>query len=150
MTFIRLIAGRLDFVRGALAVLLLTLWGAAPGWPAGGFPFDQELLLDAAPMPPAKRVPILNVSPDGNATIDLWCRTVSGRVEVSDTTIKIEPAPLPEALPELMADGQCTPERMQADQDMLVLLSQMTGWQRDGDAVTLNGPKTLKFLLSSH
>jgi len=77
MTFIRLIAGRLDFVRGALAVLLLTLWGAAPGWPAGGFPFDQELLLDAAPMPPAKRVPILNVSPDGNATIDLWCRTVS-------------------------------------------------------------------------
>ncbi len=150
MIFIRLIAGRPAFVRGVLAVGAMMLCGTVPGWAASNFPFDQDLLLDAAPMRPVKRVPILNVAPDGNATIDLWCRTVSGRVEVSDATIRIEPAPLPDALPDMMADGQCTPERMQADQDLLALISLMTGWQRNDDAVVLIGPKTLRFLISSH
>jgi hypothetical protein len=144
MTFIRLIAGRFSFVRGAVAVLL-ALGACGAAWAADGFPFDQVLLLDAAPMRPAKRVPILNVASNGDATIDLWCRSVAAHVGLADTTIKIEPGPLPEGLPEMMSDGQCTPARMQADQDLLTQLTQITSWRAQGGVVVLVGPKTLTF-----
>ena len=112
--------------------------------------FDQDLLLDAAPMRPGKRMPMLKVEPNGNARIDLWCRTVPAHIEVSDTAIKVEAGPLPDGMPEMMSAGQCTPERMQADEEMLATLNQVTGWRREGDGVVLEGPKTLKFRLSDH
>ena len=149
MTFIRLIAGRRIIAGGALGALLLLL-ASAPAAPADRFPFDQELLLDAAPMRPAKRVPILTVAPGGEATVDLWCKTVSARVELSDAGIKIEPGPLPEALPEMMGDGQCAPARMQADEDMLAALAQVTSWRKHGSLLMLIGPTTLKFRASDH
>ncbi len=95
MSFKGLTAGRHSIVRGLLAAGLLLL-AAKAALPAEEFPFDQELILDTAPMPPAKRVPVLTVEPNGNATIDLWCKTVRARVEFSDAAIKIEPAPLPD------------------------------------------------------
>jgi hypothetical protein len=49
-----------------------------------------------------------------------------------------------------MSEGQCTPERMQADQDVLAEMSQVTDWRRQGRAVVLVGPKTLKFDPSDH
>jgi heat shock protein HslJ len=107
-------------------------------------------VLDAAPMRPAKRVPILSVMPDGSASIDLWCKTVTARVELSDAAIKIEPGPLPEGLPEMMSEGQCTPQRLGADADMLAALAQMTAWRMQGSALVLEGPKTLKFRPSDH
>ncbi len=150
MTFIRLIAGRNIFMRGGLvrAVLaagLFMLGAAGSTVAAGSFPFDQELMLDVAPMRPVKRVPVINVAANGEATINLWCQTVPGHVELTDATIKIEPGPLPEALPAMMVDGQCTPARMQADQDLLASLTQVTAWRQQGGAVLLVGPKTLKF-----
>ena len=103
---------RRDSPRGALAaVCLLLICGMAAAEP---FPFGQELLLDAAPMRPGKRMPILTVEANGDARIDLWCRTVPARVEIADTAMKIEAAPLPEELPAMQGAGQCTPERMQA------------------------------------
>ena len=69
------------------------------------------------------------VSANGGATIDLWCKTVQSRVDVSDTAIRVEPGPLPDALPQYMSDGQCTPERMQADQSTLAEMAQVTGWR---------------------
>ncbi len=151
MTFIRPIAGRPIFFGratviacGALAALLSWL-SSGPGKAAEQFPFDRELLLDAAPMRPAKRMPILNVAPNGEATIDLWCRSVPARVELSDAGIKIEPGPLHESLPEMMSDGQCTPQRMLADDDMLAALSLVTAWRKQGSAVVLVGPTVLTF-----
>jgi len=149
MTFIRLIAGRNGFARGILGILVLLL-ASGIGVAADSFPFDQELLLEAAPMRPAKRMPILTVAPDGNATIDLWCKTVQARMEISDATVKIEPGPLPEALPEMMSDGQCSPGRMQADEDMLAALAQVTAWRKQGSSLVLVGPKTLQFRPSNH
>jgi heat shock protein HslJ len=131
-----------------LALCSLTLTVAAlgqTGQAADQFPFDRELLLDAAPMRPAKRVPILTVAANGDATIDLWCKTVSARVELADATIKIEPGALPEALPAMMGADQCTPQRMRADEDMLATLAQMTTWRHQDGALVLDGPKTLKF-----
>lgn len=140
---------RYGFVRGATAAALLLFSCGARVW-AEPFPFDQELLLDAAPIRPGKRMPVLTVEPNGNAKIDLWCRTVSARIEMSDSAIKIEPGPLPEGLPEMMSMGQCTPERMQADEELLGALIQVTGWRRQGDGILLEGPNTLEFRPSDH
>lgn len=136
-------------VRGAIAAVLVFLTCGA-GVPAESFPFDRELLLDAAPMRPGKRMPLLVVEPNGNARIDLWCRTVSARIEISDAAMKIEAGPLPEGQPEMMSAGQCTPERMQADEELLSTLGQITGWRRAGDGVVLEGPKPLTFRVSDH
>jgi hypothetical protein len=143
MGVIHLSAGRHLIACAALAAGLLLISGLASS--ADQFPFDQELLLDAAPMRPAKRVPSLTVAASGDATVDLWCKTVNARVDVSDAAIKIEPGPLPEALPEMMGAGQCTPQRMSADEDMLAALAQVTVWHHQGGALVLVGPKTLKF-----
>ena len=39
-------------------------------------------------------MPILLVEPNGNAKIDLWCKSVSARVTISDMSMKIEPEPV--------------------------------------------------------
>ncbi len=72
------------------------------------------------------------------------------RVEISDDAIKIEAGPLSEDLPSMQSAGQCTPERVQADEEFLATLMQMTGWRWAGDAIVLEGPKTLKFRASDH
>jgi heat shock protein HslJ len=144
MRLLRRFAGRPVVLRGVFATgLSLLVPGLALA--ADPFPFDQELLLDAAPMRPGKRMPIVNVAPDGKTTIGLWCKMVTAQVELSDAGIKIEPGPLPEGLPEMMGNGQCTPERMRADQDLLATISQVTNWRLQGSALVLEGPKTLKF-----
>ena len=136
-------------VRG-LAAFVLSLLACNVAAPAEQFPFDQEFLLDAAPMRPGKRMPILLVEPNGNAKIDLWCKSVPARVEISDMTMKIEPGSLPEGLPEMLSNGQCTPERIQADQELITVLTQVTGWQRQDEGIVLLGSSTLKFRPSDH
>jgi hypothetical protein len=148
MFVLRLIAGRLGFVCGALGLALLG--GASLVRAADPFPFDQTLMLDVKPMAPVKRVPILTVTQNGNATIGLWSKTVPGRVELSDGVMRIEAGPLPDDLPQYMVDGQCTDERMKADLDTLAALAQVTGWRRHGSAVVLIGVTPLKFRPSSN
>ena len=140
---------RYGFVRGATVAMLLLL-SCGAGVPGEPFPFDQELLLDATPMRPGKRMPILTVEPNGNAKIDLWCRTVSARIEISDAAIKIEAGALPDGQPEMLSAGQCTPERMQADEELLGALILVTGWRHQGDGVVLEGPTTFEFRPSDH
>lgn len=131
-------------VRGAFAGLLLLLAGVG-AFAAEEFPYDRELILDIARMGRVKRVPMLTVSPNGNATIKLWCKDAGARVDISGSAIKIEPGPLPDALPLYMSDGQCSPERMQADADMLATLAQINAWRREGSAVVLTGSILLRF-----
>ena len=147
MAVFRLIAGRRGFVCG---IILALLAGSTLVRAADQFPFDQTLMLDVKPMAPVKRVPILTVGSNGNATIGLWCKTVRGHVELNGDTIKIEAEPLPESLPQYMVDGQCSDQRMAADQDTLAALAQVTGWRRQGGAVVLTGVTQLKFRPSSN
>jgi len=116
------------------------------------FPFDQVLVLEAPRIGPLKRVPVMTIEADGRASIDLWCKTVPALLQVGGAQIKIETAPLPEALPLYMSSGQCSPDRMQADVDLLATLTQATDWQRQGDRIVLNSPggTPLRFRLSSH
>ena len=126
---------------------------SGPAQAQAEFPYDQVLLLDVAPMRPLKRVPILTVAADGSATVELWCRTAAARVQISDNAIKIETAPLPEALPQYMSEGQCSDARVQADTETLEALTQVSEWRRQGDGVVLNGPnspKPMRFRASSH
>ena len=149
MSFVRLLVGRVLIVSSVAAGVLLAL-GAGLAGAADPFPFDQELLLDAAPMRPVKRVPILSVTESGNATIGLWCKTVAGRATFAGKEIRIESGPLPDALPQYMSDGQCSPERMAADADLVAALSEVTTWQKAAGVVTLGGPSVLRFRPSDH
>jgi heat shock protein HslJ len=144
MGVFHLIAGRYLVACAAFASGLLLISGSVRS--AEPFPFDRELLLDAAPMRPGKRMPSLTVAANGDAIIDLWCKSVNAHVELyDDEAIKIEPGPLPDALPATMGRDQCTPQRMRADEDMLAVLAQMTAWRQQGGALVLVGPKTLTF-----
>lgn len=134
----------------ALAAAMAT--GAAAVAPAndGRFPYDLELLMDTRPMPPGKRMPSMTVAQDGKALLDLWCRSVRGVVEVGAGTVAIQAEPLPANPPDMQSRGQCTPARMQADEQVLAALTQMTSWQRHGQTVVFSGATTLRFTPSSH
>lgn len=137
----------------AAAISTLAIVVAAPAAFAQSFPFGQVFVLDAPRIGPLKRVPVITTETDGSATIDLWCKTVPARLTVEGTAIKIETAPLPEAMPQYMMTGQCSDERMQADVATLTALTQVSGWQRRGDRLALSGPDgaaALRFTLSSH
>jgi len=48
-------------------------------------------------------------------------------------------------LPAMQGAGQCTPERIKADEEMLASIVQVTEWRREGDAILLIGPASMKF-----
>jgi hypothetical protein len=135
-----------------LAVAAAMVAGFAAVAPAndGRFPYDLELLMDTRPMPPGKRMPSMTVAQDGRAMLDLWCRSVRGVVEVGAGTVAIQAEPLPANPPDMQSRGQCTPARMQADEQVLAALTQMTSWQRHGESVVFSGATTLRFTPSSH
>jgi len=118
---------------------------AAPAVPAGAqseFPYDRDLVLDALAMRGGKRVPVLSIEQDGRAQIDLWCRSGPGLVEIAGNAVKFTLGPMREAA--------CTPERAQRDEELAVVLSQMTRWRRENNIVVFVGPTELRFHLSTH
>ena len=106
------------------------------------FPFDQPMLLDVAPMQGSKRVPMLEVRPNGAASIALWCASGFGRVDLDGPSIRI--------LPNAFQPVTCAPEHRQRDAEMLSALTQITTWRRDGDSVVLIGPQVLHYMLSTN
>ena len=104
---------------------------------AQGFPYDRDLVLDARPMRGAKRVPVISVAANGEAQIDLWCKRGQGQAVIAGDTITI--------IVRSMADEACTPERTQADEQLIVALTQATTWSFRGDVVTFNGGTPLRF-----
>jgi heat shock protein HslJ len=101
------------------------------------FPYDRDLVLDARAMRGGKRVPVLAIEPNGRAQIDLWCKRGQGEAVIAGDAITITIG--------AMTDEPCTPERAQADDDMLAALSGMTNWSARGDVITLTGAMTLRF-----
>ena len=124
--------------RTAFVALLLFVSAAQ----AQDFPFDRDLVLEARPMRGSKRVPILSVDASGQAQIDLWCKRGSGQAVIAGGTITIIVGD--------MAEETCTPDRAQADEQMIVALSQVTTWSLRGDVLTLNGGATLRFRAASN
>ena len=123
--------------RAAALAILAILAGAEPASAQSTFPFDHDLVLDARPIRGSKRVPILSIDESGRAQIDLWCKRGDGQATIAGDTITIALG--------TMSDEPCTPERAQADETMIAALTQVTGWSRRGDVVTLTGGATLRF-----
>jgi len=96
-----------------------------------------ELLLDARPMPGSKRIPNMDVSADGTMALEMWCNRVDGQVVVAGNTITV--------ITGRPTERACSPERTRGDADLLEALNGVTNWRRQGDAVVLVGPKTLRF-----
>lgn len=133
-----------------VATVGIGLAAAAAPASAAEFPFGRELLLDAAPMRPSKRIPSITIAADGSVTIDLWCRSVAAKAELGEGTIAIVPAVGPaelsqQDLPAMQGPGQCADQRQRADEALLAALAQVAGWTVAGDVVTLTGgPQPLR------
>jgi hypothetical protein len=127
--------------RSLLAAAAVLLSAIAPAG-AQGFPFDQEMLLEAKPLPGSRRVPMLEVHPDGKASVDLWCHSAVAEIAVTGDEIKFN---FVSAKPE-----NCTPERIELDLAMAKALLEVTSWRRDKDIVEFIGPTTFRFRLSTH
>src|SRR5258708_40081780 len=97
--------------RACFVFALLSLCATSASQAQSAFPYDRDMLLDARPIRGSKRVPILAISEGGEAQIDLWCKRGRGQAAIAGDTITITIG--------AMNDEPCTPERAQADEDML-------------------------------
>src|ERR1700734_2017069 len=124
-------------------VMTLVAIGTFPGTAAeAAFPFGSELVFDGKPMRGTKRLPMIEIEQNGTASIDLWCGSLTAQAAVGNGTITITPG--------TRDNGQCTPDRVAGDDDLLDMLVHMTGWRRRGDTVEFSGPATLRFHLMTN
>ncbi|MEN3348567.1 MAG: hypothetical protein V7632_2202 [Bradyrhizobium sp.] len=133
--------GRIFNGMAALALSAATI-GAIPAQAQEEFPFGFVMTLDAARMPGSKRIPSIEIGDDGEVILELWCDGGNGRFSVAGNTLVFVPG--------TMENRNCSPERAQADRDLLAALGDTATWRRQGDAVTLTGSKSLRFLINSN
>jgi heat shock protein HslJ len=129
-------------MRNAGCLVLIILLALSTAAQAQEFPYDRDLVLDARALRGSKRLPVLAISPDGQAQIDLWCKRGSGQAAIAGAAITLTIG--------AMNDEPCTAERQQADEDMLAALAGVTGWSARGDVVTLTGAAALRFHVASN
>ncbi len=128
-------------LRPLLAALFLLGMSNLPA-SAQNFPFDQEMLLEVRPLPGSRRVPMMEVHPDGRASVDLWCHSAVAQLALTGNEVKFD---FVSAKPE-----NCTPERIELDQKMAKDLLEVTHWRRKNDIVEFVGPTTFRFRISTH
>lgn len=124
--------------------LLLALAAAAvvSATASESFPFGSELVLDASPMRGSKRIPMLEIEENGEASIDLWCTSARAQATVGEASITIVPGEV--------AQTPCEPDRQASDANLLAALAQVTAWRRSGDLIELSGAGTLRFRLMTN
>ena len=131
-------------LNGGIAALALVAAAldAGPARAQEEFPFGFVMTLDAARMPGSKRIPSIEVGDNGEVILELWCDGGKGQFSVAGNTIVFVPG--------AMENRTCTPERAQADKDLLAALGDMTSWRRHGDEGTFTGSKSLRFVTNSN
>src|SRR5271169_3679575 len=67
----------------AAAALAVAVVAAGQARADDGFPFGFEMTLDAARQPGSKRIPTLEIGDNGEATLDLWCKSGKGQFSVA-------------------------------------------------------------------
>lgn len=122
----------------ALAALMLTTMPAR----AEEFPFGLEMTLDVPQMAGARRLPTLEIGDNGEAKLDLWCKSGRGQFSVAGDTVIF--------MPGAMTDSACTPALAQADDALIANLGAAANWKRQGDAVSFIGTTTLRFRVNSN
>jgi hypothetical protein len=122
----------------AFAALMLTTLPAR----AQEFPFGLEMTLDAPQMAGARRLPTLEIGENGEAKLDLLCKSGRGQFSVAGDTVIF--------MPGTIADNSCTPSLAQADDALIANLGAAANWKRQGDAISFIGPTTLRFRVNSN
>jgi hypothetical protein len=107
-----------------------------------GFPFGFEMKLEAAPQAGSKRIPTLEIGDNGEARLDLWCKTGTGQFSVAGNTVIFVPGQL--------QDRDCPPARAQADDELVAALGEAATWKRRGDLVSFIGSKSLRFRINTN
>lgn len=134
-------AGFLKQAAGAL-VLAAIAFNVSPAGADEGFPFGLEMTLDAARQPGSKRIPTLEIGDNGEAKLDLWCKSGTGQFSVAGNTVIFVPGP--------MEERACSPERAAVDDDLVAALSAATSWKRRNDMVSFAGAKPLRFQINTN
>ena len=109
---------------------------------AEGFPFGMEMTLDAARLPGSKRVPDLDIGEDGEVVLELWCKGGKGQFSVAGNTVIFVAGQI--------RDRSCPPAKAQTDDDLVAALSSVETWKRQGEVLTLIGPKPLRFRMNGN
>ncbi len=123
-------------------VLAASAIHAGPARADEGFPFGLEMTLDAQRQPGSKRIPSLDIGDAGEVVLELWCKGGKGQFSVAGNTVIFVAGPL--------QDRSCPPARAQADDELVAALSEVGTWKRQGDLVSLVGPKTLRFRINTN
>ena len=123
-------------------VLAMAAFNSVPASAEDGFPFGFEMSLETAPQPGSKRVPTLEIGDNGEATLDLWCKSGKGQFSVAGNTVIFVPGPL--------QDRSCPSARAQADDDLVAALGEAATWKRQGDLVSFIGTRPLRFRINTN
>ena len=107
-----------------------------------GFPFGSEMTLEAVPQPGSKRIPNIEIGDNGEVVLELWCKGGKGQFSVAGNTVIFVPGPI--------QDRSCPPARAQADDELVAALRAVETWKRQGDVLTLIGPKSLRFRVTGN
>jgi hypothetical protein len=107
-----------------------------------GFPFGMEMTLITPPQFGSKRIPDLDIGDNGEAVLELWCKGGRGQFSVAGPTVIFVPGP--------MQDRSCPPEKAQADDELVAALSGAATWARQGDYVSFNGARPLRFRINTN
>ena len=102
-----------------------------------GFPFGTEMTLEAVPQPGSKRIPNIEIGDNGEVVLELWCKAGKGQFSVAGNSVIFVPGQI--------QDRSCPPAKAQADDDLVAALAAVETWKRQGDMLTLIGPKPLRF-----
>ena len=130
---------------GALVLIAMALagaWSTAPARAQEEFPFGFLMTLDTRPQPGTKRMPTLEVGDNGEAVLELWCKSGKGQFSVAGNTVIFMAGP--------MQDQGCTPDRAAIDDNVLATLSEAGTWKRQGDLVTFTGTKSVRFRINTN
>ncbi len=109
---------------------------------AAEFPFGLEMRLDAPPQPGSKRIPTIEIGDNGEAQLDLWCKSGRGQFSIANDTVIF--------MAGAMDDASCAPASAQADDALLHALGEAATWTRQGDFVSFAGPTTLRFRINTN
>jgi hypothetical protein len=129
--------------RAAVSLVMAAgVFQTVPAHADGEFPFGFEMTLEVAPQPGSKRLPTLEIGDNGEAVLQLWCKSGKGQFSVAGNTVIFVAGPL--------EDRGCPPARAQADNDLVEALSDASTWKRQGDLISFVGIKPLRFRLNTN
>ena len=126
----------------AAATLLLMSVGFERAQAEDEFPFGTAMSLEVAPQPGSKRIPNIEIGDNGEVVLELWCKGGKGQLSVAGNTVIFVPGQI--------QDRACPPAKAQADDDLVAALSDVATWKRQGDVLTLIGPKPLRFRINGN